>query len=214
MQIKNYFTSPFMYEETNEINLCENLEKFILGSMNENTKIKNAPQSSHPDLFESEFNFLNWNNPLTNQLKKIILEYLLGFIKSVNNFDAKTLASMRFNHESWFHVVQKGGYFQAHTHPNHAWSVVFCVNPGDDNIDNEFEAGKLLFVDPRMNAAMYLDPSNSHLKREYSFNGFKTKLKKGGILIFPSYLQHSVEPYFGEEHRITVAANFRFHTDD
>lgn len=211
MQIINYFTTPFLIEETQELELCKKLESFILHSMNEKNKIKDAPQPAHPDLFESNFNFLNWNTDITNQLKKIILDYLLKFIQKINNYTPTQLQNLRFHHESWFHVAQKGGYFQAHTHPNHSWSVVFCVNPGDENSNNDYESGKLMFVDPRLNASMYLDPANNQMNRDYSFNGFKIAPKKGSLLIFPSYLQHSVEPYFGEKYRITVAANFRFH---
>ena len=58
---------------------------------------------------------------------------------------------------------------------------------------------------------MYLDPANKDLKRDYSFNGIKIKYKKANMLIFPSYLQHSVEPYLGNKYRITVPVNFRFH---
>lgn len=209
MEINNYFTTPFLHEETNAVDLCKKLESFILSSMGEENKVKNAPQSAHPDLFESSFNFLNWNTDETNQLKKLILDYLLKFIQQINNYNTDQLQRLRFHHESWFHVARRGGYFQAHTHPNHSWSVVFCVNPGD--AINDFDSGKLMFVDPRLNASMYLDPANNFMNREYSFNGFKIKPKKGSIIIFPSYLQHSVEPYFGEQYRITVAANFRFH---
>ena len=211
MEIKKYFATPFLHEETDSDELCHKLESYIVDSINDKNKIQNAPQSSHPDLFESNFNFLNWNHEITNNLKKLILEYLLKFIQQVNNLSQDQLQKLRFHHESWFHVVKSGGYFQAHTHPNHSWSVVFCVNPGDVNNENEFEAGKLMFVDPRINASMFLDPANSQLNREYSFNGFKIKPKKGSIIIFPSYLQHSVEPYYGDKNRITVAANFRFH---
>ncbi|WP_395374185.1 putative 2OG-Fe(II) oxygenase [Marinicella sp. W31] len=210
MKVKHYFTTPIMHEQTDAQTLCDHLHALIVSHMEEKNRIEKPPQSAHPDLFESNFDFLNWPQPEVQQLKSMMLKYLFGFLQEVNQFSREQMAQLRFRFESWFHVARNGGYFQTHTHPNHAWSMVFCVNPGDEQPANDFEAGKMLLMDPRLNAAMYLDPANKDMKREYSFNGLKLHYKKGTILIFPSYLQHSVEPYRGEESRITVAANFSF----
>lgn len=210
MKIKHYFTTPVLYEQTEAHDLCDRLNALILSHMEEKNRIEQPPQSAHPDLFESNFDFLNWPQPEVQQLKSMMLKYLLSLIQEVNQLSREQLAQLRFVYESWFHVARNGGYFQTHTHPNHSWSIVFCVNPGDAEPENAFEAGKMLMLDPRLNASMFLDPANKDMKREYSFNGFKLQYQKGSILIFPSYLQHSVEPYRGHEPRITVAANFRF----
>ena len=214
MNVQQYFSTPFLHTNIDDLHFCAEIEKFILTSMNEKNEVKDAPQSAHPDLFESEFNFLNWNVPQTNQLKKILLNYLFEFIQEVNHFTQAELQKIRFIHESWFHVAKSGGYFQNHTHPNHSWSMVLCVNPGSNQEENEFEQGKLVFWDPRGNASMFLDEANGRMKRPYAFSGFKIKPGKGSLLIFPSYLQHAVEPYRGDDYRITVAANFRFNIDE
>ena len=214
MKVQQYFSTPFLHSNIDDLHFCVELEKFILTSMSEKNEVKDAPQSAHPDLFESEFNFLNWNVPQTNQLKKILLNHLFAFIQEVNDFTQIELQKIRFIHESWFHVAKNGGYFQNHTHPNHSWSMVLCVNPGSGQVMNEFEQGKLVFWDPRGNAAMFLDDANGRMKRPYAFSGFKIRPSKGSLLIFPSYLQHAVEPYRGDDYRITVAANFRFNIDE
>lgn len=214
MDIQQYFSTPFLHSNIQDPKFCDDLYDFILSSMHEDNKIKDAPQGAHPDLFESEFDFLNWNQPQTNTLKQLMLKYLFEFIKGVNDFSEVQLKKIRFVHESWFHVAKQGGFFQNHTHPNHSWSMVLCVNPGKSNENNEFEQGKLVFWDPRGNASMFLDEANGRMKRPYSFSGFKVQPSKGSVIIFPSYLQHAVEPYRGEEYRVTVAANFRFHFDE
>ena len=117
---------------------------------------------------------------------------------------------MKFRNESWFHITRKGGYFQPHTHPLASVSMIYCVDPGDENIEDERESGQVLFVDPRHNASMYLDPANRYMHRNYSFDGLRFRLRADEVCIFPSYLQHSVEPYAGERPRITIAANFSF----
>ena len=55
---------------------------------------------------------------------------------------------------------------------------------------------------------MFLDEFARNLHRDISFNGVKYFLNDGDIVIFPSYLQHYVSPYYGKSNRITVAANF------
>ncbi len=39
-------------------------------------------------------------------------------------------------------------------------------------------------------------------------------MRPGDLLVFPSYVQHEVTPYFGEQPRITVAANCSFRWKD
>lgn len=211
MKIKQYFSTPFFHGNVQKNTFCDELYDFILSSVNEENRMINPPQGSHPDLFESKFDFLNWNVPLTNQLKQMLFQHVFEFIRQMNDIPPVQLQKMKCTHESWFHVAKNGGFFQNHTHPNHSLSVVFCVNPGTFNPDNNYEQGKLLFTDPRINASMFIDSANRSMKREYSFSGFRIRPEKGSIIIFPSYLQHAVDPYVGEEYRVTVAANFKFH---
>ncbi len=211
IKIDSNFATPTALIETNEEQLCDELYDFIIAKMTEKNRINDAPQYAHPDLFESKFDFLHWDYPVIRKLREVFFKYLLEFLSEVCNLTKTDLSRIKFQHESWFHVAKMGGYFQSHTHPNHSWTMVFCVSPGDKIASNEFEAGKLLIIDPRHNASMYLDPANKDLKRDYSFNGIKIKYKKANMLIFPSYLQHSVEPYLGNKYRITVPVNFRFH---
>ena len=153
MNVKHYFTTPLLYEQTDADILCDQLNDLIIAHTEEKNRIENPPQSAHPDLFESNFDFLNWPQPEVQQLKAMMLKYLFGFLQEVNQLGREQMSRLRFVYESWFHVARKGGYFQTHTHPNHAWSMVFCVNPGDAQPENEFEAGKMLLMDPRLNAA-------------------------------------------------------------
>lgn len=209
--IKELFSTPVYSTNINQPEFIQEIQEFILSSMTEENRIKNAPQSAHNDLFESSFDFLNWDSQITRKCKQIIIEKLMYFLRDVTNLDTKALSKFKIYHESWFHVVKQGGYFQAHTHPNASWSVILCVNSGDVEVSNEREAGKLLFIDPRLNASMHLDVANKDLERKYSFNGYRFRPKTGHLYIFPSFLQHSVEPYFGKEPRITVPGNFWFH---
>jgi len=208
--IKDLFAVPIFRKNIDDQNFLNLIISYILSAANENNRIKSAPQSSHNDLFESKFDFLKWKTPVAEHCRKVFMHLLMQYIKEVNEFDDTQLSKLKVYHESWFHVVRKGGYFQVHTHPNASWSIVLCVSQGDTIVKNERESGCLLFLDPRLNASMHLDPANKDMKRRYSFSGYRLRPENGEIFIFPSYLQHSVEPYYGKRHRITIAANFWF----
>ncbi len=208
--IHELFSTPVYRKVTNDINFITELEEYIISSMTEENRLKKPPQSAHSDLFESKFDFLGWDSPESKKCKNLFLGTLLQFLKEVTTISDYDYSRIKIYQESWFHTVRQGGYFQTHTHPNAAWSMVLCVSQGDKEVKNERECGKLLFIDPRLNASMHLDPANKDLKRKFSFSGYRFRPENGEFFIFPSYLQHAVEPYFGNKHRITVAANFWF----
>ena len=139
----------------------------------------------------------------------MMVGYLGNFLKLVNEINDKDLKSLNFDNHCWFHIYRNGGYFQTHNHPNASWSVIYCVDPGDETPENESMAGHIMFTDPRhVNA--YLDPANNGMRRDMSFNAIRLRLKPAELLIFPSYVYHTVEPYIGQRPRITIAANFWF----
>ena len=139
----------------------------------------------------------------------MMVGYLGNFLKLVNEINDEDLKSLNFDNHCWFHIYRNGGYFQTHNHPNASWSVIYCVDPGDETPENESMAGHIMFTDPRhVNA--YLDPANNGMRRDMSFNAIRLRLKPAELLIFPSYLYHTVEPYIGQRPRIAIAANFWF----
>ena len=210
MSTSHFFATPIHHAEGKYAAIADSLYQFIVANTDEAKRNPNSPQTMHEHLFESRFDFLKWDHPLVKNLKDAFINELFHFLINETHYTQQDLSQLKFDYESWFHVSNKGAYFQSHTHPNHSWSMVYCVSPGDAEPQSPHEAGKLLFIDPRVTASMYLDPANINLKRATSFNGYKITMKPGSMLIFPSFLQHSVEPYNGEKQRITVAANFRF----
>ena len=210
-QVNILFATPlFRGKFQGMAGLTTQLRDFILSLEQENSRNKNSPQPMLESVFESEFNLFNSQDPAIRKLKAAIYNELGAFIKQTSNLTDQELATFRFKNESWFHITREGGYFQPHTHPNASWSIVFCVTPGDDS-PPEKAAGHIVFGDPRLCASSYTDIANANMRREYSFNAVRFKLQTGELIIFPSYLQHWVEPYYGIEPRITIAANFWFH---
>ena len=205
------WATPF-YRNASAQERADALRDYILANEKESLRKADSPQRAHPAVFESGFDFLDWPSPAVQELKRFLHGHLAGVVRNANGFDDATTRALRFHSHSWFHITRRGGYFQDHNHPLASWSLVYCVDPGDSEPPNEFEAGHLVFQDPRTMASMYLDKANRTLKREFSFDAVRLRPVKGDLLIFPSYIRHAVEPYGGASPRISIAANFWFGT--
>lgn len=211
--INQFWATPF-YRGVTEIALAESVRDYVLANETDSRRKRNSPQAAHPQVFESEFDFLDWPSPIPADLKRALHGHLAEAVRLANGLDDSAMRQLRFHSHSWFHVTRRGGYFRQHNHPLASWSLVYCADRGDDDPPNEHEAGHLVFQDPRQTASMYLDTANRTMRRDFAFDAVRVRPNQGDVLIFPSYLQHAVEPYGGSRPRITVAANYWFQTFD
>ena len=101
----------------------------------------------------------------------------------------------------WANVLAKGASHRAHSHPNNFLSGVYYVrtHPGTDTIN---------FHDPR-NQAGVIRPPVVELTAENT-DQVVVRVKNGTLLVFPSYLQHSVDANASKEERISVSFNIMF----
>lgn len=102
--------------------------------------------------------------------------------------------------EAWANVNPPGASNAPHTHGACYWSAVYYVrvDPG--------EGGELVLYDPRMPS---LDMHAPALRFRNSGGEQVISLKPvaGTIIIFPSWLSHSVRSWAGEGVRISIALN-------
>lgn len=111
----------------------------------------------------------------------------------------------RFSMEGWANVLRRGQYNSLHLHPNSTWSGVYYVtgNPPPDSPSDGDAAysGKIEFVDPRPGASATYTVESA-LQRRCMLNP-----GPGAMIVFPSWLQHQVHPYYGPDTRISIAFN-------
>jgi uncharacterized protein (TIGR02466 family) len=100
----------------------------------------------------------------------------------------------------WANVLPPGGYHIPHVHPESFWSGVYYVN-GNDPVEGHPMSGKLELLDPRMGGGLSA-PVRTPLYGRLLYDP-----EPGQMILFPSWLQHFVHPYFGRSERITVAFN-------
>lgn len=158
-------------------------------------------------LFESELDFLDAEHADLQSLKQLLSDLVLECAGSVNQDywpqEAEPAVEII---ESWYHLTGNGGYHDAHSHPNCSWCGIYCLEPGESNL--ETRNGVNRFYDPRHNAAHYMDAGTAYLDGA----GFWDVAPVAGqVIIFPSYLKHSALPYFGQQDRVVIAFNAQIH---
>ena len=161
------------------------------------------------EIFESSFDLFKRPEPCIQQLKKFCMWGIWQAVMRVSDFSVEDCKKLRANVDAWFHVTHFGGYISNHTHPMACWSAVYMVDEGEQPEDMPM-GGILSFKDPRPHANMYWEPVNKAWQRPYQLGSINYSMEPGELMIFPSFLQHEVTPYFGRKPRITVALNCSF----
>jgi len=101
----------------------------------------------------------------------------------------------------WATILGRGAAHKLHHHPNNFLSAVYYVRTqgGADTIN---------FHDPRSQTGI-IRPPVSELTSENA-DQVVVKVKNGTLLVFPAYLQHSVDANASEEERVSVSFNVMF----
>ena len=128
-------------------------------------------------------------------------------VSCVDHVAASILRFLRIGHDTfeitacWATVLATGAMHKAHSHPNNFLSGVYYVrvSPGSDTI---------CFHDPRRQTYVIRPPvvelTNSNTDQVV------VRLANGTLLMFPSYLEHSVDINVSENERISVSFNVMF----
>ena len=101
----------------------------------------------------------------------------------------------------WASLYAPGAAHRAHTHPNNFLSAVYYVrtSSGADTIN---------FHDPR-NQTGIIRPPVTELTASNT-DQVVVRVTNGTLLVFPSYLQHSVDANASTETRVSVSLNLMF----
>src|SRR5947207_4536067 len=134
-------------------------------------------------------------------------EEFVDLVAYVNDAIRSVLRFLRIGNDAfeitgcWATVLAKGAAHRAHSHPNNFLSGAYYVrtHPGADTIN---------FLDPRPQAAV-IRPPVVELTAE-NIDQVVVKIANGTLLIFPSYLEHSVAATAGDEERISISFNVMF----
>lgn len=101
----------------------------------------------------------------------------------------------------WANVGPPGAAHQIHSHANNFLSAVYYVRTGEG-------ADTISFYDPRIQNQVILPPVTERTPE--NTERITMKVKEGTLLIFPSWLQHSVDPNKSDTTRISASFNVMF----
>lgn len=101
----------------------------------------------------------------------------------------------------WATVLAPGAAHKLHRHPNNFLSGVYYVHTGQG-------ADTINFHDPRAQASV-IRPPVVELTAENT-DQVVVRVRAGTLLMFPAYLEHSVDANLGAEERISISFNAMF----
>lgn len=212
IQTTPVFAVPFgnvLHPQAAELNGA--LRALFLARESEGTRWAKSDSTMrvNPGLFESHFDLFKWPEPEIAHLRDFCWGTLRQFVGGLSTLPAAQTDALALSADVWFHITRRGGYFGLHNHAMASWSGVYCVDAGRDDGTHP-DSGALTFANPFSIAAMFLDPANAAMRAPYHSSNRSFKLAPGQLILFPSWLQHYVQPFHGEGERITVAFNAWF----
>ncbi|MEG3180589.1 2OG-Fe(II) oxygenase family protein [Sphingomonas sp. LT1P40] len=111
--------------------------------------------------------------------------------------------------EMWANVSKRGAANQTHAHPGSFWSTVYYVDDGYAGSPDKALGGELSFLDPRFPMVRMAAPDLRFRRDDGSVDNQEVWMRPraGLVVMFPSWLMHSVRPYAGAGTRISIAIN-------
>lgn len=117
-------------------------------------------------------------------------------------------AGVAWSYNAWANVNRRGDANEAHTHPGSVWSAVYWVDDGGAAADPTL-GGAFELHDPRGVAPAMLAPDLVPAVPGGPAFGASELVQPtaGDLMMFPSWVSHSVRPYRGDGVRISIAIN-------
>jgi len=212
LEINPMFAVPFGQDRHPDAEtLNSELKALLLARENQGARYANPTPSlkQQHGVFESDFNLFAWPEACIQQLRQFCWGALGRMIQESNGYSAEEMQRLQIFSHTWFHVTRHGGFTILHTHPMASWSGVYCVDPGRTP-DDRPESGVLRFHNPHHYSNYFLDAGNARLRAPYHHGTWNVRFQPGQLVLFPSWLQHEVMPFYGDDERITIAFNCWF----
>jgi len=193
IKVRNLFPVPiFHYKLENYKETNKELLNYIL-ELQKNDKIGNT-HSNRGGWHSQNFDIVNQGPPI-NFLNKI-KDYLKHIIS--NEFGWRYVPNKQRIVAMWAIINKKNSFNVTHNHQNCYFSAAYYVKKPKNS-------GDITFFDPK-EAKTYRFPKIEKYT-EYSTESVTIKPEEGDLLIFPSYLYHSVDENLSEDDRIVISFN-------
>ena len=101
----------------------------------------------------------------------------------------------------WANINPPGGFNRPHIHPNSLWSGVYYVKTPKN-------CGHLKLEDPKTRAEMVMPKRTQDQLPQYLWREVHYEPIAGRCIMFPSWLNHTVDPNRSNDIRVSVSFNF------
>jgi uncharacterized protein (TIGR02466 family) len=178
------------FEQESFFDLNRKIEKYLLEQ--EQNKTESGGHSLiGKDSWHSDSNLTSLDNEWSRSLKQIIERNCVAYLQSTG---VQTDKEVNANTACWAMIMRGDAQSQVHCHPGADLSGVYYVKVPEEN------PGNLCFLDPRPGA------KNNRIFQKDTKMIFKPR--EGLGLVFPSWVDHYVEPHNTKGTRISISFNF------
>jgi len=188
-QIYNLFPSSVHSIELENFPLVK--ERVVSYIYKEKEKFPESVVKSNRGGWQSEDSYYTHDNILTQ-----IVSGGLSYLGSCYKFPEMLIKAI------WININKKNNFNSLHNHPECDLSGVLWINipKGSGNFE---------FASPHnFTASSVLKSYEENFKLDtYNYPGYRMYPKEGSMLVFPSYLEHMVEPNKSDEDRISISFN-------
>jgi len=186
-----FFSTPVWINEINNSeNINTELKNYIYKEKEKNPE--GAKKSNVNGWHSDEFDLKNEN------LKNFISEISKNIESAIKDMDWDLETQIVKITSMWSIINNKDAFNERHHHGNSALSAAYYVKA-------EQNAGDIVFYDPRQ-ANVFHHPTSKEVN---SVNAQVQSVtpKAGTLVLFPSYLEHKVNPNLSNDERIVISFN-------
>ena len=181
-------------------------------SLNESLKAKIYDQERKDDGLQKS-NFGGWHSKddmmvwAPEEARTILQAAIASVTPYTADIHPAGKRDFKFDANMWANINRKGHANNGHTHPGCLWSGAYYVDSGHEG--ENYVGGEFSIEDPRFPMNVMYIPSlvTRGPDGEPQSSQHRIKPKSGMMVLFPSWLRHSVRPYLGNKDRISVAFN-------
>ncbi len=161
---------------------------------------RNATSRTNHGGWHYAFDLFELDDPVIAEFHNHMTQHVQAYLNHFRPEGGKK--SDVFRLRGWINVNQPGDFNTLHSHPGCFVSATYYVR-----IPPELRGGEIYFRDPRGPAVAMYETPDIDLPWVGNGVGIPFTPATGHLLIFPSWLEHSVEPFEGSGERISIAFN-------
>ena len=180
------------------------LNEALLAAIHAQRDAGNEIKRSNLGGWHSTTDMTDWGGDAARGLAEFAVEQV-----SPHMIDIAAGGKRKFNWgvDMWANINGPGDSNQLHCHTGAYWSGVYYPDPGGAEVEGN--GGELILEDPRYPMA-YLTVTDLLLRTadgKAMNSEVAIRPEAGMLVLFPSWLRHSVRPHAGDRERVSVAIN-------